>query len=45
MNYTEKLEVTRIVVSIVLLFTAIFGMFNISEGWQWFLLAGGFYVS
>lgn len=39
-NYKEKLEITRIVVSTLLLVTAIYGMFNHSIGWGWFLFSG-----
>ena len=40
MTLREKLEVTRVIVSVFLLITAIYGVFNSSVGWGWFLLVG-----
>ena len=39
-HYKEKLEITRVIVSTILLVTAIYGMINYSEGWGWFLTVG-----
>lgn len=40
LNLKEKLDVTRVVVAILLLFVATFGFFNHSDGWGWFLAVG-----
>lgn len=40
MTLKDKLDVTRTLVSTVLLLTAMYGLTNNSEGWGWFLFAG-----
>lgn len=40
LNYKEKLEVARIVVATMMLLTSMYGLFNHSYGWGWFLLVG-----
>ena len=40
LEYKEKLEVTRVVVAMIMLLTAMYGLFNHSDGWGWFLLVG-----
>ncbi len=36
----EKLEVTRVIIALLLLITAIYGSLEYATGWGWFLIAG-----